>query len=65
MRTPRRVPGDEYRVFTVERTWGIVRAVFERPLRALFRMRVYGVDRIPRTVARCSRSTTSPAPTSC
>ena len=48
MRTPRRVPGDEYRVFTVERTWGIVRAVFERPLRALFRMRVYGVDRIPR-----------------
>jgi len=48
MSTRELAPGDEYRVFTVERTWMIVRTLSQTPVRALTRMRVYGVDRMPR-----------------
>jgi 1-acyl-sn-glycerol-3-phosphate acyltransferase len=43
------LPGDEFRVFPPERTWRAVRAVFQAPLEAVFRLRVYGSDRVPPT----------------
>ena len=40
-------PGDQFRIFTPDRTWGIVRAAMESIVRRTFHMRVYGVERVP------------------
>jgi 1-acyl-sn-glycerol-3-phosphate acyltransferase len=39
-------PGEQYRIGP-ERTWTLMRLVFERPLRLIFRVRAYGAERVP------------------
>jgi 1-acyl-sn-glycerol-3-phosphate acyltransferase len=42
------VPGADYRIFTPDRTWNLMRLTLSPPIRSLFRIRVYGREHIPR-----------------